>query len=199
MSHDASFSEFIRRIRAGDEQAAAELFRQYEPLIRREVRVRLRLSDGRLRRLFDSSDICQSVLVSFFVRAAAGQFDLEQPENLVKLLVGMVRNKLAFQARKQRAQRRDYRRHEAITPDEWEGAAAGPSPSAQVAGEELLQEVRRRLTEEERLLMDLHKQGRKWAEIAADVGGTPQGRRKQYERAIDRVARQLGLVEVDDG
>ena len=50
------------------------------------------------------------LLASFFVRAAAGQYDLERPEQLRALLMGMVRNKLAFQLRKQRAQRRDHRR-----------------------------------------------------------------------------------------
>jgi hypothetical protein len=36
------FAEFLRRIRAGDQQAAVELVHQYEPFIRREVRTRLR-------------------------------------------------------------------------------------------------------------------------------------------------------------
>jgi RNA polymerase sigma-70 factor (ECF subfamily) len=71
MADAVSFAEFIRRVRAGDESAAAELVRRYEPLIRREVR--LHLEDQRLCRLFDSMDVCQSVLASFFVRAAVGQ------------------------------------------------------------------------------------------------------------------------------
>src|SRR5262245_23610315 len=54
-----SFDELMRRVRAGDEQAAADLVRRYEPAIRRAVRVRLR--DPQLRRLLDSIDICQSV------------------------------------------------------------------------------------------------------------------------------------------
>ena len=48
---------------------------------------RLRLTDPRLRRQYDSLDICQSVLASFFVRAAAGQYDLDRPEQLLKLLL----------------------------------------------------------------------------------------------------------------
>ena len=42
-----------------------------------------RLADARLGNLLDSMDICQSVLTSFFVRAAAGQYDLETPEQLL--------------------------------------------------------------------------------------------------------------------
>jgi len=41
MPEEVSFADFLDRIRAGDEQAAAELVRQYEPVIRREVRLRL--------------------------------------------------------------------------------------------------------------------------------------------------------------
>ena len=89
-----SFAEFVRRIRAGDATAAAELVRRYEPVVRLEVRVRL--GDPRLRRAFDSMDVCQSVLASFFVRAAAGQYELGGPGDLVRLLVAMARRKLAF-------------------------------------------------------------------------------------------------------
>src|SRR5579871_172313 len=136
MADAESFTHFIRRIRAGDAQAAAQLLREYESAIRLEVRLRLR--DSRLRRLFDSMDICQSVLGSFFVRAAAGQYDLDQPEQLLKLLVAMVRNKVAYHARRHQAKSRDHRRNVTIAPDHWQVAAADPSPSEVVAGRELL-------------------------------------------------------------
>src|SRR5215471_15985968 len=106
MSSDPPFAGFIRRIRQGDEQAAAELVRRYEPAIRLEVRMRLRRNDPALRRAFDSMDVCQAVLASFFVRAAAGQYDLDEPGQLVALLVRMAQNKLAGQARFHRRQQR---------------------------------------------------------------------------------------------
>jgi RNA polymerase sigma-70 factor (ECF subfamily) len=194
MADEACFADFVRRIRAGEEEAAAELVRQYEPVIRREVR--LRLHDPRLYRVFDSMDICQSVLKSFFVRAAAGQYDLEEPTDLLKLLVGMTRHKLAFQVRKERSQRRDSRRVVASTPEQLNVAAPGPGPGEMLAGQELLHEFRRRLSEEERRLADLRAQGCAWAEIAAQLGGTRHARRMQLTRAIERVALELGLDEV---
>ena len=57
--------------------------------------------------------------------------------------------------------------------------AAAPSPSRLVAGRELLDEFRRRLTVEERQLADLRAQGYEWAEIAGRLGGTPGARSKQ--------------------
>jgi hypothetical protein len=54
--------------------------------------VRRRLNDPSLYPLFDSMDICQSVLASFFLRAAAGEYDLDGPAQLLRLLVGIARN-----------------------------------------------------------------------------------------------------------
>src|SRR5947209_15971796 len=98
-----SFHDLIGRVRSGDQDAATVLVRQYEATVRRVIR--FRLTDARLRSAFDSTDICQSVLASFFVRAAAGQFDLSRPEHLVKLLATMARNKLAGRARREQAGR----------------------------------------------------------------------------------------------
>jgi RNA polymerase sigma-70 factor (ECF subfamily) len=197
MPEELSFAEFIRRIRAGDAEAARELVRRYEPVVRLEARVRM--DDPRLGRVFDSMDICQSVLASFFLRAAAGQFELEEPQDLVKLLVVMARNKLAFQVRKQRAGRRDNRRVQQVPVEEIDRASTDPSPSEEIAGRELLTVFRERLSAEERQLADRRARGEGWAAIAVALGGTAASRRKQLERAIDRVVRQLGLEDDGDG
>src|SRR5437868_13668463 len=105
MLDENAFRELIRRVRSGDGGAAAELVRRYEPTIRRIARVRL--ADERLRRRFDSLDICQSVFASFFVRAALGQFELDGPEQLLAVLVSMSRRKLVDQVRREGAARRD--------------------------------------------------------------------------------------------
>jgi RNA polymerase sigma factor (sigma-70 family) len=192
MADEQKFADFVRQIRAGDEQAATELVRRYEPLIRREVR--LHLEDRRLGRIFDSLDVCQSVLASFFVRTAAGQYDLEEPAQLIKLLVTMARNKLASEARRQNRRRRDQRRV-AANPDEAmeRVAAAGPGPATLVAGKELLERFREALSDDERKIAELRAEGLAWDEIAAQLGGTAQARRMQLARAADRVARDLGL------
>jgi RNA polymerase sigma-70 factor (ECF subfamily) len=193
MPDAVSFEELIRRVRAGDQEAAAEVVRRYEPAIRRAVR--FRLTDARLGRVLDSMDICQSVLASFFVRAAAGQYDLERPEQLLQLLAAMARKKLAFQARKERAQRRDNRRV-AASPDEEVFVAGDPSPSRHAAARELLEEVRRRLTPDERRLAELRAAGLEWTAIALQVGGSPEALRKKLARAVERAARALGLDDL---
>ncbi len=191
---DARFAEFVSRIRAGDEQAAAELVRQYEPLIRREIR--LGLTEPALRRAFDSMDICQSVMASFFVQAACGRYDLDEPGQVIRLLIGMARNKLAFAVRRERAKRRDVRRLDAIGVDELNPAdATADTPSQIVAGQELLRVVRERFSEEERQLAERRARGEDWTRIASEMGGTAEARRHQLTRALDRVTQQLKLNE----
>ena len=191
MSEATAFEELIRRVRAWDQEAAAELVRRYEPAIRRAVRIRL--ANARLGNLLDSMDICQSVLRSFFVRAASSQFELETPEQVLKLLTAMARNKLASQARKQHTLRRDNRRASAIGDAGNYLVDSGESPSAATVVRDLQQEVRRRLDPDEWRLLELKNQGHDWAAIAAEVGGLAETLRKKLARAIDRVAAELGL------
>jgi RNA polymerase sigma-70 factor (ECF subfamily) len=199
MSESVGFAELIRRVRAGDADAAAEVVRRYEPEIRRAVR--LRLTDPKLRRVLDSMDICQSVLANFFVRAAAGQFDLEQPDQLLRLLVVMARNKLRDQVSYHQAACRDQRRLEGDpTAGFAEVRAGAASPSESLSAKELLQTVRSALTPDERDLADQRALGHDWQAIAAARAANekPDTLRKRLTAALDRVARQVGLNEVPD-
>lgn len=196
MSDETPFQELIERVRNGDGDAAAELVRRYEPAIRRVVR--LRLTDARMRRVFDSMDVCQSVLGSFFIRAAMGQYDLADPDQLLKLLAQMARHKVTDQMRRERAERRDLARLEADSGAADRVAAGGVSPSQQVAGRELLEEFRKRLSPAENALADLRAQGHEWADIGKEQGESPEALRKRLARGLDRVAQQLGLDEAGD-
>jgi RNA polymerase sigma-70 factor (ECF subfamily) len=155
MPDDNAFTDLIRRVRAGDEQAATTLVQQYEPEIRTEVRLWLRRRYPQLRRALDSMDICQAVLASFFIRAAAGQYQLDRPDQLIRLLVSMARHKLSEQAKYHQSQRRDIRRVQSLTPEHGETAVGGDSPSEVVSNQELLQQFHNQLSEEERQIMDL--------------------------------------------
>jgi RNA polymerase sigma-70 factor (ECF subfamily) len=194
MSEPESFHDLMRRVCAGEARAAEELVRRYEGGVRLEVRCRLR--DQRLRRLFDSLDVCQSVLASFFPRAAAAEYDLDRPDQLVGLLVSMARHKLASAARRQARLKRDLRR-DAGGDGLGRVAAGGASPSEQAAGRELLERFQAALDAEERQLVELRGQGLSWAEVAQRLGGTAQARRMQLARAVDRVRRELGLADAD--
>jgi RNA polymerase sigma-70 factor (ECF subfamily) len=189
MPADQSFRDLLRRVRAGEPQAAAELHDRYGPEIRRYVRARL--TSPSLNRIVESGDIIQSVLANFFVRVAAGQYDLDDPEQLIKLLVTMARNRITDYARKP-AQRRTVEGGEGV----WQTLAGPDERPSQVLGrEELLEQVRLRLTEAESRLVQLRADGRSWQEVADACGLGAEAVRKQHARALDRVCQELGIDE----
>jgi hypothetical protein len=196
LTDELSFQDWIRHLRAGDERAAAELVRQYAPMLERAAR--LRLFRRRLHRVLEAPDISQTVLARFFRQTAAGCFHLERPEQVRKLLLRMTRNQICDEARHHRAHRRDHTRLAHGFPQEGLHLVVdtAPAPAAVVAGRELLGELYRRLNEDERDLAEQRAQGRDWASLAAERGSTPDALRKQLARAFDRAGRGLGLGAV---
>jgi hypothetical protein len=190
------YVEFIRRIRLGDEQAAEEVVRRYEPEIRMEIRGWLRLRNPGLKRVFDSMDICQSVMGSSFARTAVGDFDLDEPPQLISLLVGMARKKVAEQARYHQRLRRNIRRIGDGAVENSPVPAAEPTPSRTASGRKLLQKLREHLTDDERKIAELRARGTDWPGVAAELGGSADGRRKQLARAVVRIEQELGLDTV---
>lgn len=189
------FVAYVARLRSGDQRALEELVAKYAPVIKLEARMRLR--NPHLRAVLDSMDICQSVLKSFFLRAAAGQFDIDRPEDLRKLLVQMACNKSLEAARREYAQKRDARRSVGLG-DEAHQVAGGDDPVEEVEWRELLLRGKQMLSADERKLAEARANGQTWEEIAAEVGGTPDGLRMQFSRAQARVAEALGLEATDD-
>lgn len=189
-----ALTDLVNRLRAEDASAADEFVQRYGPALR--VAVRTRLTDPTLRRHFDSEDVCQSVLASFFARAACGQLEPDDPAGLLRLLVRMAVRKVGRRARNLRRLRRDCRRD---LPDGdsvvRRTAGSEPPPDRAVAGRELLAAVRAGLGPDERQLAELRAAGMSWADVAGRAGGTPEGRRKQLRRALDDVLTHLGLED----
>lgn len=190
MSEDLSFRDLIRRVQAGDADACTELVQRYEQAIR--VAVSVRLTDPALRRRFDSMDVCQSVWLSFFVRATAGEYRLETPEQVKALLVKIAHNKLINRVAEARAGIRDVRK-QADGDATAELADPSPSPSEIVSRRELLEKLLALLSEEERWLWEQRQLGCSWEEIAAEAGELPGTVRMRMRRAIRRALVKLGL------
>jgi RNA polymerase sigma-70 factor (ECF subfamily) len=182
------FEKLLGALRERDEEAAAELVRRYEPLIRRVIR--MRLTDPRLRRVFDSIDICQSVMANFFDEVALGQLAVTTETHLRNFLVRMATNKLIDKVRREQ--------HSAGgLPEEWEPAADDPSPSQVVAQRELAQAIQNRLSAKERWLAEKRAEGRSWVELAQETGETTDSLRMMHARALARIRAQLHDEEVN--
>jgi RNA polymerase sigma factor (sigma-70 family) len=195
-SPDNPFADYVTRLRCGDATALEELIARYAPVIRLEARMRLR--SPHLRTVLDSMDICQSVLKSFFMRVVDGQFDIDRPEDLKRLLVQMACNKSLEHVRHEHAQRRDARRSVPLGDD----AALLPDPEDDpgtlVEWRELFLRGRQLLTPDEQAIANRRIAGQSWDEIATALGGKPDQYRMQLARAQVRVERALGLERAGD-
>jgi RNA polymerase sigma-70 factor (ECF subfamily) len=193
MAESSDFGELLRRVRDGDQDAAVELVERYESVVRRAVHAKL--SDSKLKGTLDSMDICQSVMGSFFCRAALGQYDLNKPEDLIRLLVSMARNKLTDQIRRETTERRGKGKSQHVEIDQLDTPGASPTASRVASAREALEAAWSRLAPDERWIAEERASGRPWAELAAEAGTTPEAIRKKHARALDRVSRELGLDE----
>jgi DNA-directed RNA polymerase specialized sigma24 family protein len=187
--------ELLRRIQDGDEAAAAEFVRMYEPHIRRVVRARMRAAG--LRRASDSSDLCQNVLLSFLVGSAVGRYELEDSEAMRKLLGRIAANQAIDLARKP-----EFRKPAvaiggggALGP---EPVAPGPGPASQLALRELIQKANELLSESERPIAALRKQGLSWEEIGRRLGKSSDAVRKLLDRAARRILHALRIEGPND-
>ena len=100
---------------------------------------------------------------------------MDEPSQLIRLLVGMARKKVAEQARHHQRQRRDVRRVGDGDVEKGIGAATDETPSRLASGRELLQKFRDLLLDEERRIADLRARGSDWAAVAAELGERPTG------------------------
>jgi RNA polymerase sigma-70 factor (ECF subfamily) len=196
MAEPTPFPELLVRLRRGEEDAVREFIGAYEPFIRRSLR--RRMARGRRFAVADSDDLCQSVLAGFLVRAAAGEYDLAEASDLERLLVGMIRNKVAALARREAHRQGDRVRFRLLESGEDPAGDSGEDPARVVAARDLLAQVRERLAPQERILLDHRQAGRSWDEVAAVVGESAAVLRKRLSRALRAVAVELGLETPDE-
>jgi DNA-directed RNA polymerase specialized sigma24 family protein len=179
MSVESDFQELIMRVRAQDNDACAELLRCYGPTLQRIARVRLQ-SYG-LQWLVNPSDVIQSVMALFFVRAAEGKYVLDEPAHYQKLMATMVDYKVNDHRKKQDALKRG--RGRPVGDLSLEPVDQQPTPSEVVAGKELYEKVWSGLSDQDQelvrfVLWDMLS----WHEIGARLGLSHEAARKRFER-----------------
>lgn len=189
-----TFSELLSRVQHGDERAADELVRQFEPELRRFIR--FRMTTPSVRQFVDSLDICQSVLGRFFVSLSKGDLKVATPEQLKALLLTMARNRVMDAVSAAHAARRDARR---VNSGDNEQLGSLPSnqktPSQIVSMDELLAAVQLALSDEDRQLVEMRMDGQEWSELAKHANSTAEAVRKRVSRALDQAAKKLGFAD----
>lgn len=194
MSADASFDEMMSRLRAGDAEAARDLFDRYAGRLIALARSRL---GQRLRQKVDPEDVLQSVYKSFFVRHAQGQFHLAGWDSLWGMLTVITLRKCGRLVTRFRAGMRDMRLEVApdAADDGWEGLTRDPAPEEAAMLAETVEQLLRGLEGRERDMVLLSLQGASVAEISEQVGRT----RRTVQRVLKRVHEQLEQLREERG
>jgi DNA-directed RNA polymerase specialized sigma24 family protein len=174
---------FLQILQSGDEQAVEVMLRELDPFLRKVIR--MRLVDGRLRRVLDTTDIFDSLLKDFLTRDTNCQTPGQSSAGLRAYLAAAVHHKIQTKARKER-------RHAGSLPDGWEPVDPEATPTSRIEDEDMQEAVRRRLPADAQSLFHLKAQGLSWNEIAGRVGGTPDALRMRLTRAVAAALHDLG-------
>lgn len=186
----SEFSTLLDRIKAGDPQAVREFVDRYESFLRRTIRYRI--DRVGLQAAFDSKDVCQSVLGSFFLRFLAGDFILDSDEAVRNLLVAMTNKKFLMFQRREYADKRDRRRTSSFGETEPLDNNQLP-PNEQLSHVEIVQRFEKSLNDDERKLYQMRQSGMPWEAIGGELNESPTTLRQRLSRAARRVALELGL------
>jgi RNA polymerase sigma-70 factor (ECF subfamily) len=191
MGANQSFNDLMARLRDGDDEAAARVFKQFS---NRLVALARRRLDPRILQKVDAEDVLQSVFRSFFRGQATGQIDAADSwDGLWDVLVMLTLRKCGRRVVYFHAARRDIDR-EAAPPaprdqssDDWQASAPEPTPEEAAMLTETVERLMRQLDGRQRDILALSLQGLTTPEISDQLGCTE----RTVFRVMERVREKL--------
>jgi RNA polymerase sigma-70 factor (ECF subfamily) len=170
-------------LQAGDEDVARQLFDRYaEQLV---LLARRRISQ-RLASRIDAEDIVQSVFRTFFHRARQGQFHLEEPDDICKLLARITVYKTFRQVAFHRRAKRNASQETGQVDDAQEMLmkllAGEPSPEETAAFLDQLEHFLGKLDADQRQILEMRMEGYSNVDIAAQLKVTDRHIRRVMEK-----------------
>ena len=171
----------------------------YRYFVRLTALVRGRLG-AKLRARVDADDVAMSAYRSFFVRAAAGQFELAETGDLWRLLARMALHKLSHQVERHTAEKRAVSHEERLTDSNGiarDIASLEPSPDEAAAVADELEFIMRSLNETQRRTLELRLQGELLEAIAAELGQSERTIRRTLAHVREIMLKRLPTSVVD--
>jgi RNA polymerase sigma-70 factor (ECF subfamily) len=191
MQADA-LDQLLDKLGCGDDAAAEEVFRAYEPYLRVVVR---RMLPPNMRPKFDSVDVVQSVWADVLRRFREGGYRFSNSAQLRAFLVKATRNRFIDRSRQNRAAVQRQQSLDAAHGDDQPDADAD-QPSELAQANDLWDQMMALCPPAHHKLLELKRQGCSLAEIAEQTGLHPSSvRRILYDLARRLAAAQDEPVE----
>ena len=188
LSDEDNLTRLIDGLKRGDEQVLQEFYRRYSTALHGIVQ--RRLNPVFLKR-FDSDDVVQSTLRTFFRRVGTGHIEMGEEDRVWDLLCAIALTKLREMVRFHRRFRRAVERECALQTSDrsmsgglCESDLPEYAPDTDVEFTEAFEAVFATLCDAERELIALRLQNRMTPEIAFELGVS--------ERTVQRNLRKLG-------
>jgi RNA polymerase sigma factor (sigma-70 family) len=172
----------LERMAAGDEAAAEQLFRDFEPFVRGVVRRRL---PAKVRGRFDSGDIVQSAWASLLDGFREARWRFPDAAHFRAFLTRVALCRLYDRARQAGAQ---AGREESLQELAYDLPAAGPRPSECAQAESVWESLLAVCPPEYRPMLRLRRLGFTCEEIGGRVGLHPGSVRRILRLLATRVA-----------
>jgi RNA polymerase sigma-70 factor (ECF subfamily) len=186
-----SDEDLVRRVKAGDDEAARLLFDRHLPELRAKARARL---PAALRGKVSESDVVQDAWLAAFLDV--GKFEDRGDGSFAKWLQKILRHKLLDEVRRHaRVGKRDARREERLVTDASVVDAGQPSPSVEAAAAEKSAALRDAIddlpSDHAAVLRLIHQEGLTLVEAGARMGRSADAVRKLYGRALVRLGGRI--------
>jgi RNA polymerase sigma-70 factor (ECF subfamily) len=191
MQPDDSFADLMACLKAGDNEAAAEVVRRFTHRLIALARLRL---DARLRQKVDPEDVLQSVYKSFFLRQAEGTLSLDNWQALWAVLATITARKCGRWTHHFQTQKRHLDDEVAADAAGWEVFSGEPSPQEAVELTELVERLLRELGQRDGEILSLALQGYSGDEISERLD---RPRRTVY-RVLERIKARLQRMRQDE-
>lgn len=169
----------LAKLSTGDEAAAEQVFRTYEPFLRMVIRRQL---SPRLQAKFDSIDVVQSLWADLVEGFRQRQWHFENANQLRAFLITAARNR--FNDRYRRQRRALEREQPLLGSGAQELFASGdPTPSEVVQAGDVWEQMLKFCPPEHRQLLELKRQGASLTDLVTQTG--------LHEGSIRRILRTL--------
>lgn len=177
---NANDHSLVRRIRAGEQDAATALYLKYADHLRA---LAARQSSPTLAARLDPDDIVQSVFRTFFRRVGDNQYDVPAGDDLWRLFLVIALHKIRNAAAHHRAAKRDVRQTVAIGDASHRVELSNGDGTGLAILQMVIDDTLARLPDGTRRIVELRIEGHEVAEIADRVG--------RSKRSVERVLQQF--------